>query len=197
MDLDQLKQSWRREAGAEMHVALDAGTVSQWIESRAKDVNRDVRQRLQREVANYIPMLLVLSVMMLMQGVSLPRVLFVAGLNLAVGAIVATLWHSERRLTGLSLDRSLHEVLEDLLVRVDAASRTYEVAYVGFFASAMIAMAVTAWWQAGLGVWFTAALVGGGLAVLWARRSGHAYVGRMFGPYRSELADCLRELDRL
>jgi hypothetical protein len=128
---------------------------------------------------------------------SVTRVLFVAGLNLAVGAIVATLWYSERRLTRLPLDRSLHDVLKDLLVRVDAASRAYEVAYVGFFASAMVAMAVTAWWRAGLGVWFGAALVGGGLAVLWARRSGHGYVDRMFGPYRSELADCLRELDRL
>ena len=197
MDLEQLKQRWRREAGAEMHVALDAGTVSQWIEARAKDVNREVRHRLQREVAMYVPMLLALSVMMLMQGISMPRVLFVAGLNLAVGAIVATLWYSERRLTGLPLDRSLHEVLEDLLVRVDAASRAYEVAYVGFFASAMVAIAVTAWWRAGVGVWFTVVIVGGALAVLWARKSGHAYVGRMFGPYRSELADCLRELDRL
>jgi hypothetical protein len=197
MDLDQLKRRWQREADAEMHVALDAGTVSQWIEVRAKDVNREVRHRLHREVANYIPMLVVLSVMMLMQGISVTRVLFVAGLNLAVGAIVSTLWYSERRLTRLPLDRSLHDVLKDLLVRVDAASRAYEVAYVGFFASAMVAMAVTAWWRAGLGVWFGAALVGGGLAVLWARRSGHGYVDRMFGPYRSELADCLRELDRL
>ena len=195
MDLDQLKRCWRREADAEMHVALDAGTVSRWIEARATDVKRGVRQRLQREVATYIPILLVPSVMMLMQGISASRVLFVGGLNLAVGAVVATLWYSERRLTELPLDRSLREVLEDLLGRVDAASRTYEVAYVGFFASAMVAMAATAWWQIGLGVWFTAALIGGGLAVLWARRSGKAYVGRMFGPYRSELADCLRELD--
>lgn len=197
MDLEQLKQCWRREAGGEMHVALDAGTVSQWIEARAKDVNREVRHRLQREVATYVPMLLALSVMMLTQGITMPSVLFVAGLNLAVGAIVATLWYSERRLTGLPLDRSLHDVLEDLLVRVDAASRAYEVAYVGFFASTMVAIAVTAWWQAGVGVWFVAAIVGGVLAVLWARQSGHAYVGWMFGPYRSELADCLRDLDRL
>ena len=197
MDLEQLKRRWRREAGAEHYVALDAGTVSQWIEARAKDVNREVRHRLQREVATYVPMLLALSVMMLMQGITMPRVLVVAGLNLAVGAIVASLWYSERRLTALPLDRSLHDVLEDLLVRVDAASRAYEVAYVGFFASAMVAVAVTAWWQSGVGVWFMAAIVGGVLAVLWARQSGRAYVGRMFGPYRSELADCLRDLDSL
>ena len=197
MDLEQLKQHWQREAGAERHEALDGGTVSQWIEARARDVNREIKKRVQREMAIYIPMLLALSVMTLMQGISATRLLFVAGLNLAVGAIVATLWYSERRVTGLPLDRSVHEVLEDLLVRVDAASRAYEVAYVGFFASAMVVIAVSAWWEAGAGVWFIAALVAGALGVLWARVSGRAYVDRMFGSFRSELADCLRELERV
>jgi hypothetical protein len=174
MDFDQLKQCWRMEAGAEVHAALDADTVSRWIEARAKKLNREVKHRLQREVANYIPVLVVLSVMMLTQGINVTSVLSVAGLNLAVGVVVATLWYSERRLTGPPLDRSLHEVLENLLVRVDAASRAYEVAYVGFFAAAMIVLAVTAWWRAGLGIWFTVALLVGGLAVMWARRSGHA-----------------------
>ena len=195
MDLEQMKGRWRRAAGAETPVPLDAGTVSQWIEARAKTLEREVRRRLQREMGTYIPMLLVLSVMMLMQGLSMPRVLVVAGLNVSVGAIVATLWYSERRLTRLPLDRSMHEVLEDLLVRVDAASRAYELAYIGFVASAMVLIGITTW-RAGVGVWFTAVVVAGALAILWARRSGRAYVDRMFGPYRSELADSLRQLDR-
>jgi len=196
MDLEQLKGRWRREAGAEMPVPLDAGTVSQWIDARAKGVNREVRRRLQREMATYIPMLLALSVMMLMQGLSMPRVLVVAGLNLSVGAIVATLWYSERRLTRLPLDRSMHQVLEELLVRVDAASRAYVVAYVGFFAAAMVLVGVTTW-RAGAGVWFVAVIIAGALVVLWARRSGRAYVDRMFGRYRAELTDSLRQLDRV
>ena len=196
MDLEQLKGRWRREAGAERPVPLDAGTVSQWIDARAKGVNREVRRRLQREMATYIPMLLALSVMMLMQGLSMPRVLVVAGLNLSVGAIVATLWYSERRLTRLPLDRSMHQVLEELLVRVDAASRAYEVAYVGFFAAAMVLVGVTTW-RAGAGVWFIAVIIAGALVVLWARLSGRAYVDRMFGRYRAELTDSLRQLDRV
>jgi hypothetical protein len=117
-------------------------------------------------------------------------------LNLAVGSIVATLWYSERRLTLPPLDRSLRAVLQDLLARVDSASRAYEMAYVAFFAGAMVAISVTAWRRTGVGTWFAAAVVGTALAVLWARRSGRAYVSRMFGPYRSELANCLRDLDR-
>jgi hypothetical protein len=51
--------------------------------------------------------------------------------------------------------------------------------------------------QAGFGVWFTLAIAVGALGILWARSSGHAYVDWMFGRYRSELANCLRDLDEL
>jgi multisubunit Na+/H+ antiporter MnhB subunit len=197
MDLDELKQRWRQEAGDETHVALDAGRVSGWIEARARAANREVRSRLRREAATYVLMLLALSVMMLMQGINGPHLALVAGLNLAVGAIVATLWYSERRLASLPLDRSVRQVLNDLLIRVERASRAYEMAYVGFIACAMASIGVTAWWQTRSGVWLTLTILGGALAVLWARWSGRAYVNRMFGPSRAELADCLRELERL
>jgi hypothetical protein len=197
MDLDELKQRWHQEAGAETHVALDAGRVSGWLEARARDANREVRSRLRQEAAIYVPMLLALSVMMLMQGINGTHLALVAGLNLAVGAIIATLWYSERRLAGPPLDRSVRQVLNDLLIRIERASRAYEIAYVGFIACAMASIGVTAWWQTKSGVWLTLTILGGALAVLWARWSGRAYVNRMFGPYRAELADCLRELERL
>ena len=41
------------------------------------------------------------------------------------------------------------------------------------------------------------AIVPGTLAALWARRSGRAYVNRMFGSYRAELSDYLRELEQI
>jgi hypothetical protein len=141
-------------------------------------------------------MLMALSVMMLMQGINGTHLALVAALNLAVSAIIATLWYSERRLAGPSLDRSVRQVLNDLLVRVEWASRAYEIAYVGFIACAMTSIVVTAWWQTRSGVGVTLTILGGALAVVWARRSGRAYVNRMFGPYRAELADCLRELER-
>jgi hypothetical protein len=141
-------------------------------------------------------MLLALSVMMLVQGISGTRLALVAGLNLAVGGIVATLWWSERRLARAPLDRSVRQVLEDLLTRVESAGRAYEIAYVGFIACAIAAIGLTVWSQTESGLWLTSIVLGGALAIVWARRSGRAYVKRMFGPYRAELADCLRELDR-
>jgi Flp pilus assembly protein TadB len=141
-------------------------------------------------------MLLAVSVMVLFKGVTGSRLVLVAGLCLAVAGIVATLWYSERRLTGLRLDRSVREVLEDMLNRVDWACRAYEMAYVGFIGCAAGAVVVIAWWQAWSGAWLTLAIVCGALAVLWARRSGRAYVDRMFGRYRSELSAWLEELDR-
>jgi Flp pilus assembly protein TadB len=197
MEVEDLKRDWQRGAGAETHAALDARTVSLWIEARAREVNRDVRSRLRREMAAYIPMLLALCVITLVQGVTATRVLFAMVLTLAVGGIVATLWRSERRLRTLAFERSVHDVLEGLLVRVEAASRAYELAYVAFFGCVMVLMAVTAWLQAGFGVWFTLAIAVGALGILWARSSGHAYVDWMFGRYRSELANCLRDLDEL
>jgi hypothetical protein len=142
-------------------------------------------------------MLLAVLVIMLMQGINGTRVVLVAGLNLAVGAIIATLWYSERRLTALPLDRSVRQVLTDLRSRVEMASRAYEIAYVGFILCAMASIAVITWRQTESGVWLTLTILGGALAVLWARWSGRAYVNQMFGPYRAELDDCLRELERL
>ena len=107
-------------------------------------------------------------------------------MNLAVGAIVATLWYSEWRLMRPPLDCSLHDVLENLVVRVDAASRAYGMAYVGFFASVMAVLPVTEWWRAGL--W---RLVHGRTRQGWTGRSvgaperaclGGTHVRRPIGP---------------
>lgn len=195
MNVEELKRDWQHSAEAEIHPALDARTVSQWIEARAQEVTREVRGRLRREIVAYIPMLLALCTVTLVHGITETRLVLVVGLNLSVGGIVATLWYSERRVRAVALDRSVHDVIEELLVRVTAASRAYELAYVVFIACAMALMAVTAWRRAGFGVWFTLALVAGALGILWARASGRAYVDRMFGRYRSELASCLRDLD--
>jgi hypothetical protein len=195
MDVEDLKRAWQSDAGAKTHAMLDAPTVSRWIEARARQVNREVRARLRREMATYIPMLVALSAITLAQGITESRLLLVVALNLAVAVIIVTLWYSERRLMGSALDRSVHDVVEDLIARVDAASHAYQHAYVAFFVCAMGLISVTTWWQAGVGGWFMLALAASVLAFFWARSSGQAYVERLFGPYRFELADCLRQLE--
>ena len=197
MDLDELKQHWQREAAAETHAALDAGRVSGWIEGRARDATRGVRTRLRREAAIYIAMLVPLSAMLLIQAINRPQVTMVGGLNLAVGAIIATLWYAEKRLAGPPLHYSVRRVLADLLSRVAWAARAYEIAYVAFIGCAIALVCVAAWRQTSSLVWLTLTILAGAAALVWAFWSGRGYVDRMFGPYRAELADCLRELEKL
>jgi hypothetical protein len=196
MELEELKQRWREEAVAETHVALDTDEVTMWIEARARDAHREVRRRLRQEAAVYIAMLVPLSLMALLNGVSGAHLALFSGLTVAVGAILATLSYWERRLAGLALDRSVREVLGDLVRCVRSAGRAYEIAYVGFIAAAMVSIGVVVWERTGSAVWLALTLLGGALAVVWARSSGRAYVNRMFGRHRAELADCLRELER-
>ena len=191
MELDDLKQRWRTEAGAEPQTQLHAG----WLDERVGHINREVRRRLRREAAIYVPIVLAPSALMLMRGVTGTRLVLVAGLTVAVSAIVATLWYSERRLTATPLDGSLREVLTEFHRRVEQAGRAYEVAYVGFIACAVAVTAIAAWRQTHSIVWVLLAISVGGLAVVWAGRSGRVYVDRMFGPYRAELSECTRELE--
>jgi hypothetical protein len=196
MDLDELRQRWRHESDGETHVALDAGNVSAWIEAKTRDVNRDIRRRLRQETLVYLIILLAPLSMLSMQGFTSPRVILAAGLIVAVGAIIGTLWYSERRLTTQPLDRSTRQVLTDLVTRVDETGRAYEIAYTGFIACAIAAAGIMGWRQTSSLMWIIIAIPSLVIAVIWARRSGRAYVNRMFGPYRAELADCLRELEK-
>jgi hypothetical protein len=195
VDLDELKQRWHREADGETQVALDAGSVSGWIAGRARGAKREVRRRLRREAAIYIAMLVALSAMVLMQGINGPHLTLVGALNLAVGAIIATLWYSQKRIADLPLHFSVHQVLVGLLSRVESASRAYQIAFVGFIGCAVVLINITTWRQTRSGVWLTLTVLAGAAALGWASRSGRTYVSQMFGPYRAELADCLREVE--
>jgi len=54
---------------------------------------------------------------------------------------------------------------------------------------------VTHRWRHGAGWPLAAAVAGSVLAVLWSHRSGNRYVDSMFRRYRTEVADCLRQLE--
>jgi peptidoglycan/LPS O-acetylase OafA/YrhL len=192
MELDDLKERWRKETGAEQHSVLDAG----WIDARISAINRQIRRRLRREAAIYLPMILVPPVLLLSQGFNGTRLVLVAVLSVAVSAIAGTLWYSERRLTAPALDGTVREALNDLRGRVERAARAYAIAYLGFIAFAIVAIAASAWRQTESVLWMTLVIPAAALVILWARRSGQTYVNRMFGPYLAELSDCVEELEK-
>jgi len=195
MDLEALKICWQREARIEAHPPLDAATVSEWVQEKTVDIHQKVRRRLRREVGYYIPALVALALMGIVGDKTVTGFAFAAGVAIMLGAMMATLWFSERRLAMTPLDSNLHDVLRDLLAGIDVASRAYLAAYVVLFIAGTVIVALLVWWKNGVDWPFVAITIGGAMAIVWSYWSGRVYVDRMFGPYRSALTECLRELN--
>jgi hypothetical protein len=149
---------------------------------------------LRREAGYYIPMIGI-AMAGLVGGFTFNRMLATGVVLLVLGAIPATLWWAERRITQAPLDRSLLQVLSDLRWKVDAAGRAYVAAYVAVFIVAGMFLAGFVWWRYGVGPQLVGTAALGAFAVLWSVRSGTSYVEQMFRRYKVELTDCLRQLE--
>jgi len=193
MDFDSLERCWREDANAPLP-RLEEATLMRLIEDRAAGVRGDVRRRLRRETAYYLPMM-ALTGASLLAGFTLNRVVAASCVLMLLGGVMATLWRAERRIEDTPLDQSLRETLSALLAQVDAAGRAYVAAYVLVFGLAATVLTATVWWRQGVGVPLAVVSTLGVLAVAWSVQSGRAYVERMFRRYRAELRDCLRQLE--
>lgn len=193
MDFESLERCWRENADGPLP-RLEEATLMRLIEDRAASVRGDVRRRLRRETAYYLP-LMALAGASLLAGFTLNRVVAASCVLMLLGGVTATLWQAERRLEDTPLDRSLRETLSALLAQVDAAGRAYVAAYVLVFVLAATALSATVFWRQSVGVPLAVVSTLGVLAVAWSVQSGRAYVERMFRRYRAELGDCLRQLE--
>jgi hypothetical protein len=194
MDLDVLKDQWRQHAQEEMPVALEANAVMSIITAKATDIRRTVRQRLRREATYYLPMVAI-TVTLFFEGITPIRLGVAGGLLLLLGGIAATLWLAQHRIADTMFDRSVRDALMDLRSKIDAAARAYLVGYVVTFVCSAAVLAAMVWWRQGLGVAFVATVVIGSLAVWWSYRSGQAYVERLFQRDRTNVSECLGQLD--
>jgi len=193
MDLELIKRCWRDEAGP-LPQRLEEGPVLRMLTNAEAGLRRDVRRRLRREAGYYIPMIGI-AMAGLVGGFTFNRMLATGVVLLVLGAIPATLWWAERRITQAPLDRSLLQVLSDLRWKVDAAGRAYVAAYVAVFIVAGMFLAGFVWWRYGVGPQLVGTAALGAFAVLWSVRSGTSYVEQMFRRYKVELTDCLRQLE--
>jgi hypothetical protein len=194
MDLDVLKDQWRQHAQEEMPVALEAHAVMTIITAKATDIRRSVRRRLRREATYYLPMLAI-TVTLFFQGITPIRLGFAAGLLLLLGGIAATLWLAQRRIAETMFDRSVRDALIDLRSKIDAAARAYLAAYVITFVCSAAVLAAMVWWRQGIGAALVATVVIGSLAIWWSYRSGQSYVERLFRRDRTNLSECLGQLN--
>ena len=193
MDFESLERCWREDAEHPLP-RLEEATLMRLIEDRAAGVRGDVRRRLRRETAYYLPMM-ALAGASLLAGFTLNRVVAASCVLMLLGGVMATLWRAERRIEDTPLDQSLREMLAALLAQVDGAGRAYVAAYVLVFVLAAAASTTAVWWRQGVGVPLAVVSTLAVLAVAWSVQSGRAYVERMFRRYRAELSDCLRQLE--
>jgi hypothetical protein len=193
MDLESIKRCWREETQS-LPPPLEEETVMRMLTKRTTDLRGQVRRRLRREAAYYVPIMGV-SAVSLVGGFTLNRLLAATAVLLMLGAVMATLWWAERRIDEAPLNRSLREALTDLESKVDAAGRAYVAVYVALFVASAAILLALVWWRNGLGLLFAGTSVMGALAVLWSWRSGRRYVEQMFRRYRVDLSECLRQLE--
>ena len=192
MELDHLTACWRTSTRAEAP-PLEEWAVLQIVSAKSDEARARSRRRLRREAVPYL-VVLIISVAGL-SGEKTPRSLIMMEvITVFLAGIPLTLWFEERRLAQIPLSQPLRDVLTAFIARLDAAGRAYLRAYVAVVGAGGAAGAVMIGHRAGFwaGVLAALALVGG---VAWAYQSGAAYVSRVFGRERDELADCLRRLD--
>ena len=164
------------------------------LESSAAEVRRAVRRRLRREAGAYVPTLTVI-VMTFWGATGWLRLGALALLVATIGGIVVTLLRSERAMARAPLDRSLRDVLSDLLARIDVAARRYHLAYVAVFVAIVPVCIALVYARQGTGPWLAVSLLAGAGAIAWSYYSGRAYVRHKLQRWRQHLAQCLRELE--
>lgn len=194
-ELDELRQIWNAAPEPAAGRPLGGEELMRVIEARRESVRRRVQRRLRWEMWNYAgPVLIVLTTVFLKKGAwkGLVGTAVVAAL---LGIVLLTLLYEERRLSRAPMAGSLKESLQGLLAMLDSTARAYLVAYMVVMVAGLGALFGVAVWKIGVGFISAMVLIACAAGVVWAYGSGQAYLRRMFGNYRRELMESLRELE--
>jgi hypothetical protein len=195
-DLGDLKQVWREPHGArEMH-AIGKEELMALIQARMADIRQRTMARVRTESYNYVVLVAIPVVMLFAsRGFTLRAVLASLGVLAALGPILGALAYKEYRLRTLPLGDSLRQSLAALVTAIDSTSRFYMVSYMTCVIVGVASVDGFLVWRYGVS-WIPAAtLVFSIVFLVWAYRSGQAYVRRMFGDDRAEVMQCLGELE--
>ncbi|HEY7679693.1 MAG TPA: hypothetical protein VIC04_04180 [Terriglobia bacterium] len=167
----------------------------QAIETRRESVRKRLQLKLRAELWHYVvPVVIVLTAVFLKNGVwkGLIGTAVVVGL---LGTVFLTLLYKERQLSRAPMRGSLKESLGGLLAILNSTARAYLVAYMVLMVAGLGMLAGMAMWKTGVGLFSVLVLAACAAGVVWAYRSGQAYLRQMFGKYRLELMECLKEVE--
>jgi hypothetical protein len=195
-ELDALKQLWQEPAGSQEFGPVSEEEFTVLIQARSADVRQRTMERVRAESYTYMALVVFPALMLFMsRGLTLRAALWSLAVIAALAPIIAALAYKEYRLRTLPLGGSVRESLARLVAAIDSTSRFYMSTYMLCVTAGVAFVEGLLLWRFGVS-WIPAtALLGGTAFLVWACRSGQAYVRKMFGDGRAELMDCLRELD--
>lgn len=192
---NDLREIWNAAPEAATSSPLSGEELMHGIKARQEVVRKRVQRRLRWEMWNYVvPVVFVLAAVTLKNGVwrGLIETAVVAAL---LGALIVTLLYKERQMSRAPMQGSLRESLRGLLAMLDSTARAYLAAYMFVMVAGLGMLAAVAFAKIGVGLFSVLVLAACAAGIVWAYRSGQAYVRRMFGKYRAELRACLTELE--
>lgn len=196
-ELHELRQLWTETSEVTPSRPLRAEELMHLIEARQESVRKRAQRRLRWEVWNYLPsMVIILTTIFLKNGArkGLIGTAVFAGL---LSVVFVTLLYKERQMSRAPMAGSLKESLGGLLAMLDSTSRAYLAAYMALIVAALVMMAGVAIWKLGARFLTLVVLSACVAGALWAFRSGQAYLEGMFGKYRRELTECLKEIEEV
>ena len=195
IELDACKQLWRDRPEAPPPNPLSKEELMTVIHAKTTDIRARALERVRQEGQTYIVLVVVLSVMLLTRyGITWRAGVGIFAVLALLGIILAALLQKQHQLRTLPLAGSLRESLVALLATLSATTRLYMVAYMASIVIPVAALAAFLVWSRGFTPATGAGVVAGVAFLVWCYRSGRAYLLRMFGHYRAELAECLKEL---
>ena len=195
-DLDTLKRLWQEPQESQAIDPIRKEELMALIQARTAGIRQTTMERVRTESYTY-GVLAVIPVVMLFasHGFTLRAVLASLGLLAALAPIIGALAYKEYRLRTLPLEGSLRQSLAALAAAIDSTSRFYMATYMICVTAGVASVEGFLVWRYGASWIPFAGLIAGAAFLVWAYRSGQAYVRRMFGDERAWLTNCLGELE--
>ncbi len=196
MELDACKALWREGSASAPLKPLRKEELMTMIHARTADIRARAVERVHGESYTYVAIVIAITAMNLTTyGATLKTLASSLAVLAFLGGVVAALFYKQYQLRTLPLGDNLKESLIALLATLDSARRTYMAAYMACVVIGVVAVEGFLVWRHGLTLLLLISLALAAVFVVWCYRSGRVYVQRMFGHYRADVSDCLRELE--
>ena len=195
IELDACKQLWREQPAPPPADLISKEELVGLLQAKTMEVRGRALDRVRGEGYTYIAIVLALVAINLTRyGAPLKALASTLAVVALLGMVVAALFYKQHQLRTLPLGGNLQQSLLKLIATLDSATHLYMAAYMACIVIGLGVAQGFLFWRYGLTSLTLISLSAAAVFLTWSYRSGQAYLQRMFGHYRAELLECLREL---